>query len=110
MTRVVITEEPEESDEPEDDQGLAGRHPELAYVFGDAIRAFYIVGCLALDLFTPLQIFGLLSGQPTWAIPPLVFVFGFVAFLEYRLYRRLWPPRTKRQVIADEPFVYRKGL
>ena len=98
MTRVVITEEP---DEPEDDQGLAGRHPELAYVFGDAIRALYVVGCLALDFFTPLQVLDLLPGQPLWAVPPLVVVFGLLAFLEYRLYRRLWPPRTKRQIVEE---------
>ena len=98
MTRVVITEEP---DEAEDDHGIAGRHPELAYVFGDAIRAFYVVGCLALDLFTPFQVLDLVPGQPLWAVPPLVVVFGFLAFLEYRLYRRLWPPRTKRQIVEE---------
>lgn len=98
MPQVVITEERDKAEEP---RGIAKRHPELAYVFGDAIRACYIVGCLALDLFTPLQILDSLPGLPVWAVPLLVAVFGLLAFLEYRLYRRLWPPRTDRQVLEE---------
>jgi hypothetical protein len=98
MTRIVITEEP---DEPEEDRGVAARHPDLAYVFGDSIRAFYVVGCLALDLFTPLQVMDFLPGQPFWVVPPLVVGFGLLAYLEYRLYRRLWPPRAKRQIVEE---------
>lgn len=96
MPLIVITEEPDEAGEH---RGFASRHPDLAYVFGDAVRASYIVGCLALDLFTPLEIMSLLPGQPLWAVPPLVVSFGLLAFPEYRLYRRLWPPRTKRQIL-----------
>ncbi len=98
MPPVVITEEPEKDEE---ERGFASRHPDLAYVFGDTVRAFYAVGCLALDLFTPLQILDLLPGQPLWAVPPLVLAFGFLAFLEYRLYRRLWPPRTSRAIVQE---------
>ncbi len=99
MPPVVITEERE--DDEEERRGIAERHPDLAYVFGDAIKATYIVGCLALDLFTPLQVLDLLPGQPLWSVPPLVVGFGALAFLEYRLYRRIWPPRTKRQIVAE---------
>ncbi len=98
MPPVVITEEPEATEEP---SGFASRHPDLVYVFGDAVKASYVVGCLALDVFTPLQILDLLPGQALWAVPPLVLGFGALAFLEYRLYRRLWPPRTKRAIVRE---------
>lgn len=98
MARVVITREPEEVVEP---QGFASRHPDLAYVFGDTVKAFYVVGCLALDLLTPLQMFDLLPGEPLWAVPPLVVGFALLAYVEYRLYRRLWPPRSKRQIVEE---------
>ena len=98
MARVVVTREPEEAQER---RGLASRHPDLAYVFGDTIKAFYVVGCLALDLLTPLQAFDLLPGEPLWAVPPLAVLFAFLAYLEYRLYRRLWPPHTKRQIVEE---------
>ena len=98
MPQVVITEGPEDE---EADRGFAARHPDLAYVFGDAVRASYIVGCLALDLLTPIQVLDMLPGQPLWAVPPLVALFGFLAFLEYRLYRRLWPPRVKRRIVEE---------
>jgi hypothetical protein len=98
MSRVVITEEP---DEVEEDRGVAGRHPDLAYVFGDMIKAFYVVGCLALDLLTPLQVLDWLPGHPLWAVPPLFLLFASLAYVEYRLYRRLWPPRTKRKIVEE---------
>lgn len=98
MARVVITEEPEEVEE---DHGFAGRHPDLAYVFGDAVKASYVLGCLALDILTPLQVLDLLPGQPLWAVPPLVLLFGFLAYPEYRLYRRLWPPRAARTIVEE---------
>jgi len=98
MARVVITEEPEEVEE---DRGFAGRHPDLAYVFGDAVKASYVVGCLALDLLTPLQILDLLPEQAPWAAPVLVVLFLFLAYLEYRLYRRLWPPRVSRKIVEE---------
>ncbi len=98
MPEVVITEEPEENEEP---SRFASRHPDLTYVFGPAVKASYVVGCLVLDLFTPLQILDLLPGQPLWAVPPLVLGFGGLAFLEYRLYRRLWPPRTSRAIVQE---------
>ncbi len=96
MTRVVITQE---LDKPEAKEGLASRHPELAYVFGDTIRGFYVVGCLILDLFTPLQVVELLPGQRLWVVPSLIPLFAVLAFLEYRLYRRFWPPRLGRAVV-----------
>jgi hypothetical protein len=98
MARVVITEEPEEVEE---DRGFAVRHPDLAYVFGDAVKVSYMVGCLALDLLTPLQVLDLLPGQPLWAVPPLVLLFALLAYLEYRLYRRLWPRRTSRKIVEE---------
>lgn len=98
MSRIVITEEPEQT---EKEQGLASRHPDLAYVFGDTVKACYVVGCLALDLLSPLQIMDLLPGQPFWPVPPLIAFFGLLAYLEYRLYRRLWPPRAKRHIVDE---------
>jgi len=53
----VITEEvdaPEASGPSE--SGFARRHPVVAYVFGDMIRGFYVVACLGLDLFAPVQL------------------------------------------------------
>ena len=83
--------------------GPRGRepHPDLAYVFGDVVRAFYVVGCLTLDLFAPLQILDSLPGPPLWVVLALVLAFGLLAFLEYLLYRRLWPPRTRRQIVEE---------
>ncbi len=98
--QILITREPEV---PPDEGGpsFATRHPELAYVFGPTIRAFYVVGCLALDLLAPLQVVELLPGQELLSVPILVAAFAGLAYVEYQAYRRLWPaPRSRREVVA----------
>lgn len=96
---IVITRE---KDAPQSGQaqGFAARHPELAYVFGPTVRAFYVVGCLALDLFSPLQVLALLPDHELLAAPLLALAFAGVAFLQYRLYRYLWPARRGREAVG----------
>jgi hypothetical protein len=77
-------------------RNFAVRHPDLAYVFGPTVRAFFVVGCLALDLLAPLQILALMPGHELAVAPLLSAAFLGLAYVEYRLYRRIWPPPMKR--------------
>lgn len=79
--------------------GVAARHPEMAYVFGPTIRGLYVVGCMAIDLFGPLQILQLMPDQALVAFPLSILAFAGLAYLEYRAYRRLWPPPHRREVV-----------
>jgi hypothetical protein len=76
--------------------GFASRHADLAYVFGPTVRAFFVLGCLAVDLLTPLQV--LASRPEDLGVVPLLFatLTGLV-YLEYRLYRRIRPSPRKRE-------------
>jgi hypothetical protein len=94
-TRVVITDE--SSSHPR--SGFSYRHPLLAYVFGDMIRVFFVVGCLVLDLFAPLQAHASLPGLDLWLLPPLFVGLGVLSYAEYRAYRWLWPGSRRREVI-----------
>jgi hypothetical protein len=94
-TQVVITGE--SSSRP--GSGFSYRHPLLAYVFGDMTRAFFVVGCLVLDLFAPLQAHASAPGQDLWLLPPLFIGLGVLSYAEYRVYRWLWPGSRRREVI-----------
>jgi len=94
VSRVVITEE----SEPRPDDGFAFRHPTLAYVFGDTVRGLYIVGCLALDLFTPLQVHLLFPSQDLITLPLIGLSVIGLTYLEVGLYRRLWPASRRRKI------------
>ena len=94
MSRVVITEE----SEPRADDGFAFRHPTVAYVFGDTVRGLYAVGCLALDLFTPLQIHLSFPSLDLITLPLIGLGIIGLSYLEVRLYRRLWPASRRRRI------------
>ena len=90
--RVVITEEidaPEASGASE--SAFTRRHPVVAYLFGDMIRGFYVVGCLGLDLFAPVQLHLWFPGMDVIVLPPVVAAIIVLAYGEWRLYLRLWP-------------------
>ncbi len=97
MSRITITEEDAKSTGP---RRLSNRHPLLSYVFGDMVRGFYVVGCLALDLFGPLQVresFPTLGGI---VFIPVVAAIGGLVYGQYLLYRRLWPAASRRRVLG----------
>ena len=98
--RVVITEEPGGSDDDGRSQSeFARRHPVIAYLFGDMARGFYIVGCLGLDLFTPAQLRASFPGQDVLVLPPTIAGVVVMAYVEWRLYRRLWPRPEGQRVV-----------
>ncbi len=94
-TPVLITEE------DAGEEGKEGRSQGAArYIFGDMMRGLYVVGCLALALFAGLQIRLLIPDLEAVVLPPEVAAFGTLGLLELRLYRRLWPPRKGRRIVA----------
>src|SRR2546427_11309588 len=71
--RVVITEEidsPEASGASE--SAFTRRHPVVAYLLGDMIGGFYVVGCLGLVLFAPVQLHLRFPGMDVFALTPVV--------------------------------------
>jgi len=101
VSRVVITEE----SEPRPDDGFAFRHPTLAYVFGDTVRGLYVVGCLAIDLFTPLQVHLSFPSLDLITLPLIGLGVIGLSYLELQLYRRLWPASRRRRIaeIVERP-------
>ena len=95
---ILITEETEAV--AQEQSRLAARHPTMAYVVGDTIRSLYLIGCLALDLMIPLQVWLVVSRNDLIVVPLLVAGVAGLVVLEYRLYRRLWPPRRGRRIAA----------
>src|SRR5256712_14129581 len=95
VSRVVITEE----SEPRPDDGFAFRHPTVAYVFGDTARGLYVVGCLALDLFTPLQVHLSFPSLALITLPSIGLGVIGICYPEVRLYRRLWPASLRRKLV-----------
>jgi hypothetical protein len=93
--RVVIREE---GDATHLDAGFSIRHPEIAYLFGDTVRALYVVGCLAVALFVMVQVHLSLPSLDVLLLPPLGVGFAALAYVELRLYRLLWPASRSRQV------------
>jgi hypothetical protein len=93
MARVPIIERtipktPEEAPSP---SGLRRRHPLFVYVFEDTAKAFYIVGCLALDLFLPIQLRLTFAGQEAVVLPVAIAVILGLSYAELCFYRRIWP-------------------
>src|SRR5947208_15618200 len=89
--RVVITEEidaPEASGPSE--SGFARRHPVVAYVFGDMIRGFYVVACLGLDMFAPVQLLLWFLGMVVSVLPLVVAAIRVLVYSYLLLHRRLW--------------------
>ena len=76
-------------------------HPIVSYLFGDMIRGFYVVGCLGLDLFAPVQVHLWFPGQDVLILPPVVAATVALAYGEWRLYRRLWPGSRGPRVVKD---------
>jgi hypothetical protein len=93
--RIVITEQLPRNARTD----FSYRHPLLAYVFGDVVRAFFIVGCLVLDLFSPLQVHESFPGLDLWLLPPLVAGLGLLSYAEYRAYQWLWPGPRRREIV-----------
>jgi hypothetical protein len=93
VTRVPIIERTvlETSQEGPHDGSFRGRHPVLVYVFGDTAKAFYIVGCLALNLFLPIQLRVTFAGQEAVVIPIAIGMVLGLSYGELRFYRRIWP-------------------
>ncbi len=95
----------EEADAPGDDgrgrSEFARRHPVIVFLFGDMIRGFYVVGCLGLDLFTPVQLRLWFPGRDVLVLPPAIAGILMLAYGELRLYRRLWPHAKEQRVVKD---------
>src|SRR2546430_14797739 len=70
----------------------------VAYVFGDTARGLYVVGCLALDLFTPLQVHLSFPSLDLITLPSIGLGVIGISYLEVRLYRRLWPASRRREI------------
>ena len=100
--RVVITEE---IDAPDvnglSESAFARRHPVVAYLFGDMVRGFYVIGCLGLDLFAPVQLRLWFPGMDVVVLPPVVAAIVVLAYGEWRLYWRLWPGSRGQRVVVD---------
>lgn len=92
---IVITDESSTKTRTD----LSARHPLLAYVFGDMVRAFFIVGCLVVDLFAPLQIHESFPGLDLSLLPPLFAGLAVLSYAEYRAYRWLWPGPGRREIV-----------
>jgi hypothetical protein len=92
---IMITDE--SSNKTQTD--VSARHPLLAYVFGDMVRAFFIVGCLVVDLFAPLQVHESLPALDLWLLPPLFAGLAVLSYAEYRAYRWLWPGPGRREIV-----------
>jgi hypothetical protein len=92
---IVITDESSSKTQTD----LSARHPFLAYAFGDMVRAFFIVGCLVVDLFAPLQVHESFPGLDLWLLPPLFAGLAVLSYAEYRAYRWLWPPPGRRELV-----------
>ena len=71
--------------------GFRRRHPVFAYLFEDTAKAFYIVGCLALDLFLPIQLRLTYPGTDAVILPISITLILGLSYGELRAYRRLWP-------------------
>ncbi|HYT01132.1 MAG TPA: hypothetical protein VEO20_10785 [Thermoplasmata archaeon] len=95
MSRVIISEE--------ETSPLLGdfqrRHPFLTYVFGDMVRGLYWVGCLALDVFVPLQVRLSFPGLDALVLPLAALGLIVAIYIEIRIYRRFWPRSGRRRVI-----------
>lgn len=92
---IMITDESSSKTQTD----VSARHPLLAYVFGDMVRAFFIVGCLVVDLFAPLQVHESLPGLDLWLLPPLFAGLAVLSYAEYRAYRWLWPGPGRREIV-----------
>ncbi len=63
------------------------------------VRGLYLVACLGLDLFTPVQLRTWFPGQDVLVLPPAIAGILLLVYGEWRLYRRLWPrPKPQRVV------------
>ena len=70
---------------------FAEEHPLISYLFGDMVRGLYLVGCLGLDVFAPLQLRQSLPGFDPIVLPSAAALVVVLAYAEWKLYRRLWP-------------------
>ena len=98
MSRVRISEE--ESLEAPPATDFQRRHPVLMYLFEDMVKGFYVVGCLALDLFAPIQLRMSFPGQDAIIFPLGIIGVIVLSYIEYRTYRRIWPQRKARKAVA----------
>ncbi len=99
MNRVIVSEREDEL--PPDSFGR--RHPILTYVFGDTVKGLYLVGCLAIDLFLPAQVRLSYPGYDAVLLPLAAVGIVGLAYGELRLYRRLWPRRSRKMIeVVDD--------
>lgn len=95
----------EESGSPASDERgtseFARRHPVITYLFGDMVRGLYLVGCLGLDLFTPVQLHASFPGQDVLVLPPAIAGILVLGYGEWRLYRRIWPRSQGERVVRN---------
>ncbi len=106
-SRVVITEEGAPSGDRPGGSEFTRRHPVLSYLFGDMVRGFYVVGCLGLDLFAPVQLRLWFPGQDFLVLPPVIAAVLVLAYGEWRLYRRLWPRPKSHSAVDIAPHLRR---
>lgn len=100
MNRVIVSEREEAP--PQD--SFSRHHPVLTYVFGDTVKGLYLVGCLALDLFLPAQVWLSYPGYDSILLPLATVTVVVLAYGELRLYRRLWPRRRRTAIaVVEDP-------
>jgi hypothetical protein len=80
---------------------FAKEHPLISYLFADMVRGFYLVGCLGLDVFAPLQLRQSLPGLDPIVLPGAAALLVALAFAEWKLYRRLWPGPAGTPVLEE---------
>jgi len=98
VSRVRISEE--ESLEAPPASDFQRRHPVLMYLLEDMVKGFYVVGCLALNLFAPIQLRMSFPGQDAIILPPAIIGVIVLSYVEYRTYRRIWPQGKARKAVA----------
>ncbi len=90
----------EDSDLPEEQAvKLVRKHlPWKDWLLADFLRYWYVLACLALDVFLPLQIARWLHADSAYGILGLVVLLALLVYLETRMYIWIWPSGVKTRV------------
>ncbi|MBU1915340.1 MAG: hypothetical protein ABIE25_00425 [Thermoplasmatota archaeon] len=90
----------EDSDLPEEQAvKLVRKHlPWKDWLLADFLRYWYVLGCLALDVFLPLRIARWLHADSAYSILGLVVLLLVLVYLETRTYIWIWPSGVKTRI------------